>query len=318
MDLIAKFQRSWRLFTTSVRITFSQPKLLLFPVVSGVCTCVIILFFVMPVLLPLIIRDTGYHFYQAEHWTTLSNHYFHGSQSGPAPRVANLPFRLEGAILPLWWAGLYLVSMFLATFFNVAFYSEIIAALNGKPVSLTRGLGLATSRLQSILIWALFAGLVGLIIRKIEQQFSFLGRIVAGLIGTAWSVAAVFVIPVIIQEEPTVNPVKLLKQSALTLRKTWGEALIGYLGLSEGSSLVGWASVILLLVAGGLALLLQSVWFFVGAVILWLFGMVGLAYVTNVASQVYRCALYLYAAEGVVPEPYSPELMDMAWKVKKN
>ena len=91
--------------------------------------------------------------------------------------------------------------MFLATFFNVAFYSEIIAALNGKGVSFRRGLSLARSRLPSILAWTFLAGLVGWLIRTIEQRLPFAARIVTGLIGMAWSVAAVFAIPVIIQEQ---------------------------------------------------------------------------------------------------------------------
>jgi hypothetical protein len=37
-----------------------------------------------------------------------------------------------------------------------------------------------------------------------------------------------------------------------------------------------------------------------------------------VASNVYRGALYLYAAQGVVPAPYTQEMMDSAWKFKKS
>ena len=29
-------------------------------------------------------------------------------------------------------------------------------------------------------------------------------------------------------------------------------------------------------------------------------------------------ALYLYAAEGIIPAPYSQEMLDMAWKFKKS
>ena len=42
------------------------------------------------------------------------------------------------------------------------------------------------------------------------------------------------------------------------------------------------------------------------------------SYLTGVASQVYKGALYLYAAEGVIPAPYSREMLDMAWKFKKS
>jgi len=34
-------------------------------------------------------------------------------------------------------------------------------------------------------------------------------------------------------------------------------------------------------------------------------------------NAVYRCALYIYATEGVVPGTFDQELLDSAWKVKK-
>ena len=42
------------------------------------------------------------------------------------------------------------------------------------------------------------------------------------------------------------------------------------------------------------------------------------SYLSSVASQVYKGALYLYAAEGIIPEPYNREMLDMAWKFKKS
>ena len=159
--------------------------------------------------------------------------------------------------------------MFLATFFNVAFYSEIIAALNGKGVSFRRGLSTARSRLPSILAWSLLAGVVGWIIRTIEQRLPFAGRIVTGLIGMAWSIAAVFAIPVIIQEQPMRNPIKILQQSAMTLKRTWGEGLIGYVGFSAGSVVIFLCSLPPLLLAGVLALLFKSVWLIVIAAVIW-------------------------------------------------
>jgi hypothetical protein len=218
----------------------------------------------------------------------------------------------------LFFLLIYFVSMFLVTFFNVAFYSEIIAALNGKRVSLRRGLSTARSRLPSIFAWSLLAGLVGWLIRAIEQRLPFAARIVTGLIGMAWSVAAVFAIPVIIQEQATRNPIKILQQSAATLKRTWGEGLIGYVGFSAGSVVCFVCSLPPLLLAGMLALFFKSVWLMVIAGLMWLICLLLLAYVSGVASNVFRCALYLYAAEGVVPAPYNEDLLDMAWKVKKS
>jgi len=38
--------------------------------------------------------------------------------------------------------------------------------------------------------------------------------------------------------------------------------------------------------------------------------------VSGAAGGAYRCALYIYATEGVVPEPFTEEHMQMAWHIK--
>jgi hypothetical protein len=44
--------------------------------------------------------------------------------------------------------------------------------------------------------------------------------------------------------------------------------------------------------------------------------MLPLSWIRNVVNAVYRCALFIYATEGVIPEPFDKELLAPAWKVK--
>ncbi len=339
--MITKFKQSWLLFKASITVTLRHRKLLLFPIVNSILLTFIALFFISAMALPMVLHHTGYHLNQKEHWQALGDYYF----VDPAKQAAGTNVAAESSAhmnvavnnnhlvvdksghpidtYGVSWGSafvvlIYFVSMFLATFFNVAFYNEIIAALNGRGVSFRRGLATAWSRLPSILAWSLLAGVVGWLIRRIEQRLPLVGRIVSGLIGLGWSIAAVFAIPVIIQEEPMRNPLKILQQSATTLKRTWGEGLIGYVGFSAGSMVIFVASLGPLLVAGALALLFHSVWIIGVAAVIWVLALMIMAYVSGVAGHVYRCALYMYAAEGVVPEPYNQDLMDMAWKVKKS
>ncbi len=332
----SKWQQSWRLFKASLTVTLRHRKLLLFPLVTAVLTAVIGLFFLSAIALPLALHPTGYHWDESRHWLALGAYYFppdpvpSGSHQHPAaasegrnpePAAGSPGARASVAPGSGWRYGFglaaYLVSMFLATFFNAAFYSEILSALNGKRVSFRRGLATALSRWRPILAWSLLAGVVGWAIRTVAEKLPLGGRIVTGLIGLAWSIAAVFAIPVIIQEKPDWNPVKILRQSALTLKRTWGEALIGYTGISAGNVLLVALSLPALALAVALAIFLQNAWLGVGAGLAWGLGLMLLLYVSSVAGHVYRCALYLYAAEGVIAEPYDSELLDMAWKVKK-
>jgi len=301
-----KLQRSWSLFTGSLQVIRQNPRLMLFPLTTSVCSVVMLLFFLAPALL----YPSGHTLQEGAHWRGLA---------------AFLGFDLAGAKSHLRPNGLfyaylaagYLVSMFMATFFNVAFYHEILQALAGNPVSIRTGLRFASRRLPSILAWSLFAGLVGLIIQALEEKLGWVGRWVMRFVGMVWSVASVFAIPVIIREDNP-NPIGLLRNSALLLRKTWGESLIGYVGITAASWIVLVGSLVFLIGAALVAAMLKAPVLIVLAVAIWLFAMLVLGYLSSVAADVYRCALYVYASEGVVPAPYTAEMLDAAWKVKKS
>jgi hypothetical protein len=306
-DLGGKFSRSWHLFVSSLQIIGRQPKLLLFPAMAFASTLVVILCFLAPVaLLP-----TGHTWGQLEHWKAVAHRLFELAPSGGSTRQA-IPTTTAGIYLVV----LYLASMFCATFFNVASYHEIIKALAGDEVSIGEGLRFANRRLRAILIWSLFAGAVGLIIMALEKRFGWVGRWVMRFVGMAWSVASVFVIPVIVREE-CANPFALLRTSAATLKKTWGESLIGYVGIAIGSWIILLGSLALLVAVGLMLALLHHPVLILAVVALWVLALVAFSYLVSVANRTFRGALYVYASEGVVPAPYSVELLDAAWKVRK-
>lgn len=297
MSFTTRFQNSWQLLLRTLSVLKQHPRLLLFPVISTACSLVIVVFFFGALALDFTLNPSL--------WALAT----------PGKNAAvNVHYNLyaESPIL----VGLYFLSMFLATFMNVALYNEIMRALRGEKVSIAGGLRFARSRIYSIFLWSLFASFVGWVIRSLSQRFGFIGRIVVNMIGVAWSVATVFVTPIIIRD-PNPNPLEMLRNSAATLKKTWGESLIGYVGIKLGDSLIGVASLVFLISAGALSFALGQWLVFASAFLVWILAMIVLSVVMSVAGSIYRCALYMYATEGVVPEPYTQDLMDLAWKVKK-
>jgi hypothetical protein len=292
--------------------------LLVFPILSFVCTLVILSF----VVTPLAFQRTGYKFSQLQHWKAVSQTLVVEKPTAPEEEGVIRRSRSRSSDLALKpmaiavGAVIYLISMFLATFFNVAFFHQILQALRGNPISVVAGLQFAVSKLKAILLWSLFAGVIGLVIKTLEERLDFIGRIILRFVGVAWSVASVFVIPVLIVESE-VNPVSILRKSASTLKKTWGESLAGYLGLQFGGVLVLMLSLVFL--GGALvgSIMLNSFWIMAIAGVFWVFGLIAFAYISSVASQVYRCALFVYASEGTIPQPFNSELLQMAWKMKK-
>jgi hypothetical protein len=312
MDFTAKLQNSWDLFTKSLTVMIAYKKLMFFPFITVALTMLIVIFFIAPVAL----QPTGYQYTDPQHWQAVGRTIF---TENPATALNNhdkrhsVKLTNDGA---LFVALIYFVAMFLATFFTVAFYHEILFALNGQDVAITRGLLFAGTKIPSILIWSLFAGLIGYAIRMLEEKVGLFGKIIFGIIGIAWSVASIFVIPFIITET-SVNPFHLLRQSADTLKKTWGETLIGYAGIQLGSFVVVLSSLVMLGGAVFVAIRLQSVSFMITVVALWLTGILAFSYLTAVANHIYRCALYIFAVEGRVPAPYDQAAMQSAWKMKE-
>jgi hypothetical protein len=302
-----KLSRSWQLFKISVVVIRTHPKLLVFPIVTGLLTLLIALFFLAPIVLVLIAP----HWVQHTPWQSLAERFgFLQVHHGPASAQFH-------PVATLFLAGMYLLNMFLATFSSVAFNSEIMEALAGGSISIRHGLAAACARWKSILLWSLLAGTVGLIIRALEERLSFLGRIVAGFIGLAWSVAAIFAIPILVREPSLTNPFEVLSRSAKTLKASWGEMLAGYVGMQGTNLLFLWGSILLWMITGALAIVTHNAWILLVVGVPWLLSLIAYGYLASIASRVYLCALYVYAADGVVPGPYDATMMNMAWKMKK-
>jgi len=312
MDFMTRLQNSWDLFTKSLTVMMAYKKLMFFPFITFALTTLIIIFFIAPVAL----QPTGYSYTEPQHWKAIAQTIFTDNSTDARnmyDKRHSVKLTNNGA---LFVALIYFVSMFFATFFTVAFYSEILYALNGQDVEILRGLLFAGTKIPSILLWSLFAGLIGYLIRTLEEKVGLFGKIIFGVIGIAWSVASIFVIPFIITET-SLNPFHLLRQSADTLKKTWGESLIGYVGIQLGGIAVLISSLVMLGGAVFIAIKLQSASFMITAIAVWLIGILAFSYLATVANHIYRCALYLFAVDGKIPAPFDQAAMQSAWKMKE-
>jgi len=322
-----KIKRSIKLLKAAFAVLFREKKLLLFPMIASTLALVVALFFLVPV----VFYPTGDPVFSAAHWRALGDTFLQdASQKHHVPGspvvVGKSGFAL--VVTSHWWvtplfAALYFISMFIATFSNVAFYHEIMQALNGNAVSIRRGFRVAAARWRAVLLWSLFAGLVGYIINAIEQRVGFLGKIIMSFIGMAWSVACIFIIPTLVRDTETTNPVKLLRQSAGTLKRTWGELVVGFVGLELVFGLIFltiFLGVGAVVVMGGYGHIhlprVLGLWLMLAGIAGVVLALVVMSWISNLVNQVYRCALYIYATEGVVPESFDQELLDSAWKVK--
>jgi hypothetical protein len=315
MNFTDRLQNGWRLLLNSFEVMKNNPRLMLFPAATAALTLVMAALFLTPIAL----QPTGHAYTERAHWKTVASSLFVEVPAGPVERAKGHKTELAMTGQAKAFAVVfYFLSMFLATFFNVAYTHGIFNALDGKPVSVGEGMTFALTKLKPILAWSLFAGLVGLLIKTLEQKVGFFGRMVVRLVGTAWSVAAVFVIPVLVLEEHPENPLGVIQQSAGVIKKTWGEALAGYAGLQIGGMIVGLSLIGALVFAGFAAFSWENYLLAGGSLVVWAVFAFAFSYVLGVASQIYLCVLYRYAAAGTVAPGYSPEMLTMAWRPRKS
>src|SRR5262249_1074067 len=122
----------------------------------------------------------------------------------------------------------YVVQYTIVFYCNSALVGAALIRLRGGQPTLGDGFRIANERFGSIVGYALVAATVGVILRQIAQR-GMIGRILGTGFGLAWNVATFLAVPVLVVEG--VGPIEAVKRSSQLLKKTWGEQIVGNIGL---------------------------------------------------------------------------------------
>jgi hypothetical protein len=286
-----RIARGWELVKESWAILRQDKELMLFPILSSIACILVAASFAVPFLL---VPDLGRAFMQ---------------QKDQAQ--ANGAGRIIGYVLAF---AYYFVNYFVIVFFNVALVSCALIRFRGGNPTLGDGIGAACQRLPQIFAWSLLAATVGMLLRTLEERLSFLGRIVVGFIGLAWSLAIYFVVPVLAAER--VGPLEAVKRSSKTLMKTWGESLVGNISMGMIGFLFALPGVALMVVAFAVGAAAQSIVLGIAIGACAVIYLVFLSVVMTTLQQIFLAGTYLYAAEGTVPPGFKEELLREAFRRK--
>lgn len=226
--------------------------------------------------------------------------------------AAHLPSQLHwlASALPFvaGFAALYCL-YFVTVFFNTAMVKCILSSLNGQPISLGAGLAFAMGRLPAIAGYAALATTVGLLIR-IAGQRKWIGWLLSLVMSTAWDVATILAVPVLVQEKR--GGLASVKRSAQLFKSVWGDGLMAHIRLW------GWMLLALTASVGGVLLSFFTGSFAVGVMAVALFVVAApvLFLIATTLETILASALYVYAAEGVVPGGFNDPAMDDIWRVR--
>ncbi len=282
--MAGKFSRSWALVKASATVLRSDKELLVFPLVSAIATVLVAASFVLPMIGLGVFEHMG----------------------------RNDPMR---PMLYLWSFGFYFVQYIVIFFFNTALVGAAMIRLDGGDPTVADGFRIARSKIVPIIGYAAIAATVGMILRAIEERAGFIGRIVIGMIGVAWTVATFMVVPVLVACD--VGPVEAVKESALLLKNTWGENLIGNGGIGVAFGLLTLAVMLVGGVLTGFSAVngMVPVAITLGAVTV--LAVLGLALVQSALAGIYSAALYRYATDGQAPSGFDGAALQEAFRLKK-
>jgi len=277
-----RFARSIELAKASFSVLRSDKELLLFPLASFFFLVLVTATFAVPFIL------TG------------------GIQDATEGQVNVVSY----AVLFLF----YVVSYTVTFFFQTALVGAALIRLDGGDPTMRDGLRIAFSRLPQVIGYALIAATVGMILRAIAERAGFLGAIIVGIIGFAWNVATFLVVPVLAVER--VGPIEAVKRSGSLLRRTWGEQIIGNVGIGL---LFGLGMLLVLIVGGALvfAAAQVSVALAIAAVVALVLVVAVIGLVSSAVSGIYVASLYRYATKGDAGQAFSADALAGAFSQRR-
>jgi hypothetical protein len=193
----------------------------------------------------------------------------------------------------------YIGFAFVATYFLAALSHGANERLNGRDAKLGDSINAANSKLHRILPWALVQATVSIILNSLERNAGWLGQIVVGLLGAAWSILTFLTVPIIMLED--LGPINALKRSGALIKQTWGENVIGQAGFGILALVAMLPGIALLAIGIGTGSVAVAVVLGVIAVA-WI---VAVTIVVSTMTGIYRVALYRYAVDGKAPAAFA-------------
>jgi len=279
--MFERLSNGWDLAKQSWRVLMLDKELLLFPVFSGIACLLVLASFVVPL------------------WST-----------GYVDTVLNEEAPSDNVVAWILLFCFYAVNYFVIVFFNSALVACSIIRFRGGDPTVSDGFRAASKRLPVIFGWALVSATVGILLKAIESRSERVGQFVAAILGTGWSIATYFVVPVLVVEN--MGPVDAVKRSWSVIKKTWGEAIGANFGIGF-ITFLGFLACLAPILGGGF--LIGNGMTVAGGVAIVL-GVVGLMLVSLISSTlntIILAALYLYAADNEVPQQFDSGLLRNAF-----
>ncbi|MGI9648523.1 MAG: DUF6159 family protein [Acidimicrobiia bacterium] len=194
--------------------------------------------------------------------------------------------------------ALYLAMAFVTIFFNTALVYAANQRLSGGDPTIGSAISGAAKHVPQIFVWAAISATVSVVLKSLQERAGFIGQIVIGLVGLAWTLVTFLVIPVFVVENVGVR--EAISRSATLFKSTWGENVIARVGFG----LLGFIATIPFILVAVAAMASGSDVLVAVGVLVAVVGIVGVSVVMAALNAIFQTALYHYASSGSVPGGY--------------
>ena len=253
MSFIDRLSNGWKLSMNSFKVLRENKQLIVFPILSGISLLVVIGSFTTAIL----------------------------AAAGWNPDNISDTYGSAGDYLLLF--VFYIFNYFIIVFFNMALIHCTRLYFQGEEVTIEKGLRFSLSKIGVIFSWAVFAGTIGALLKIIQEELGWVGKIITGILGVVWSIATFFVVPVIAYEN--LGPVGAIKRSVKLMKEKWGESL----GATFSFGLINFLSFFII---GVPLFLIGSLIHPVVGIVLAILGILLVAAILSAAQTIFVSAVY--------------------------
>lgn len=197
----------------------------------------------------------------------------------------------------------YIVMCFIVYFFEACIFIIAHARILGQDLSFMDGIKRGLEHVGGIFIWSCISATVGLFIRALSDRSDILSSIVAFFFGAAWNLLTYFSLPLIVVGNMSVGD--SFKESATMIRKTWGETIIGNVGVGLILSLL---IVIGFLASIGAIVLAWSLKVTIGVVVIFTLYVILLSIIFSSLSAVFKWHFMNMHAQEFLPRVFRLKL----------
>ena len=277
---MGKIATTWQIMKDAWGVLMRDKELLIFPVVSGVATFLVLVTFVIPFV--------GAAIYGAgTHYASASN-----------------------AVIYAVLFCYYVCNFFVVIYFNAALVAHVVTRLRGGEPTLGQSFAAATSCLPQIALWALIASTVGVLLKWLSDRTGFLGRIALTILGVAWALVTYFVVPILVIERK--GAFDAIGDSKDLLARTWGKQIVSALGyglIGFLLSIPAYIVIVFAIITGAAAHSFAAFGVLFTMALLYL---VALGIVMSTLRAIFGAVLYQYAKTGEAPAGFDPAVLRSA------